>query len=133
MKNRSQRLNVVCERYQQEGTTSALEGLLEATKDMTHIDRRDIFQHLLTTHIKNDQPDKALGVWTQMQEEDVQPNDAFLVDLANYLEKKGIEVPFVKPSTQVAVKQPEKVVKIIKQKPYLDFISARRKKATRSS
>jgi pentatricopeptide repeat protein len=46
---------------------------------------------------KSKDPDKALGLWTRMQEEDVQPSDEFLSVLGNFLKKEGREVPFVIP------------------------------------
>jgi leucine-rich PPR motif-containing protein len=46
---------------------------------------------------KSKDPDKALGLWTRMQEEDVQPSDEFLSTLGTFLKKEGREVPFVIP------------------------------------
>jgi pentatricopeptide repeat protein len=46
---------------------------------------------------KSKDTDKALGLWTRMQEEDVQPSDEFLSALGNFLKEEGREVPFVIP------------------------------------
>jgi leucine-rich PPR motif-containing protein len=46
---------------------------------------------------KSKEPDKALGLWTRMQEEDVQPSDEFLATLGKFLNTEGREVPFVIP------------------------------------
>jgi leucine-rich PPR motif-containing protein len=46
---------------------------------------------------KSKETDKALGLWTRMQEEDVQPSDEFLSTLGMFLKKEGKEVPFFIP------------------------------------
>ncbi|XP_023722989.1 leucine-rich PPR motif-containing protein, mitochondrial isoform X2 [Cryptotermes secundus] len=102
LRSRPQRLNSACERYQQEGKLAPLEGLVEATRDMSHIDRSDIYYHLLLSYCKSEDPDKALGLWTRMQEEDVQPSDQFLSTLGTFLKSKGKEVPFVIPEVVLA-------------------------------
>ena len=44
--------------------------------------------------VDSDNADKAIDVWTAMQEEGVNSSDQFLVKLANYLKSKGIKPPF---------------------------------------
>ncbi|XP_055375539.1 leucine-rich PPR motif-containing protein, mitochondrial [Condylostylus longicornis] len=100
LRNRPQRINSACERYHQEGMVQPLEGLVEATKDLNHIDRNNIFYNLLLSYCKEDQPEKALGLWTKMQEEDITPSDQFLLKLADFLKSKNVEIPFVVPSTK---------------------------------
>ena len=46
---------------------------------------------------KSKEAEKALGLWTRMQEEDVQPSDEFLSALGTFLKNEGKEVPFVIP------------------------------------
>ncbi|KAJ9586127.1 hypothetical protein L9F63_020226, partial [Diploptera punctata] len=110
LRSRAHRLNTVCERYQQEGHVEHLEGLVEATRDISHIDRLDIYQHLLLSYCKSDDPDKALGLWTRMQEENVQPSDEFLSTLGKFLIKKGRDVPFVLPEIDSSSQDVEKDV-----------------------
>ncbi|KAG8226771.1 hypothetical protein J437_LFUL006294 [Ladona fulva] len=98
LRNRPQRMNMACRRYSEEGMVAPLEHLVEATKDLSHIDRSEIYQHLLMTYCKTNDADKALGLWTQMQDEDVQPTDEFLISLAGLLRKNNKEVPFVVPT-----------------------------------
>lgn len=76
-------------RFQQEGLVKPLEGLKDATKDLNHIDRGDIYYQLLLSYIKQDDPEKSLGLWTQMQEEDLAPTDQFLFTLGSFLQEKG--------------------------------------------
>ncbi|KAH8324400.1 hypothetical protein KR074_006666 [Drosophila pseudoananassae] len=100
LRTRPQRINSACDRYKNEGLLQPLEGLIEATKDLGHIDRNKIYYTLLLSYDKADEAEKALGLWTKMQEEAVTPNDAFLLKLAELLRRKNIEVPFVVPETQ---------------------------------
>lgn len=95
LKNRPQRINIACERYHQEGMTESLEGLMEATKDLNHIDRSEIFYNLLLNYCKENNPNKALGLWTKLQEENIPPTDQFLEKLAEFLKSNNLEVPFV--------------------------------------
>lgn len=83
-----------------------LEGLLKATKHLNHIDRSNIFYHLLVTYCKADETDKALGVWTVLQEDGEVPTDQFLKTLGDHLKSKNRPIPFVMPQ--------ETPVKIIK-------------------
>jgi len=46
-------------------------------------------------HIKVNNPDAALGIWTQMQEENHPPREAFLQRLGQFLVDSGREVPFL--------------------------------------
>ncbi|XP_029714531.2 leucine-rich PPR motif-containing protein, mitochondrial [Aedes albopictus] len=98
LRSRGQRIESACERYHVEGKTQSLEGLMEATKDLNHIDRSAIYHKLLKSYINDKQPEKALGLWTKMQEEDQTPTDEFLVELSNFLKANGYEVPFVAPN-----------------------------------
>lgn len=102
---RHQRLNDACERYVEEGKSEYLEGLLEATKQLSHIDRSNIFYHLLVTYCKADETDKALGLWTILQEEGEIPSDQFLVYLGKHLKAKKRQVPFIIPEEQGTNKQ----------------------------
>lgn len=113
LKNRTQRLSSACERYVQEGKTEYLEGLIEATKELSHIDRSEIFYHLLVSYCKADDTGKALDLWTLLQEECQQPSDKFLNHLGNYLLSKNMAVPFTMPESQTVEKseKPEKKVK----------------------
>lgn len=76
-----------------------LEGLLEATKELSNVDRTLIFNHLLTSYIKADETDKALGLWNKMQEDGEIPTDSFLAKLGQHLTSKNIQAPFVIPGT----------------------------------
>lgn len=100
LRTRPQRISSACDRYKNEGLLQPLEGLIEATKDLGHIDRNKIYYTLLLSYDKADEAEKALGLWTKMQEEAVTPNDAFLLKLAELLRRKNIDVPFVVPETQ---------------------------------
>uniref|UniRef100_A0A1B0ABF4 PROP1-like PPR domain-containing protein n=1 Tax=Glossina pallidipes TaxID=7398 RepID=A0A1B0ABF4_GLOPL len=97
---RPHRIDTACERYKNEGMVESLEGLVEATKDLNHIDRDKIYYTLLLSYCKIDDVNKALGLWTKMQEEDVTPSDAFLLKLAKLLESKNMKIPFSVPTVK---------------------------------
>lgn len=100
LRTRPHRIDNACERYKNEGLVEPLEGLIEATKNLAHIDRMKIFYNLLLSYNKANEAEKALGLWTKMQEEGVIPSDAFLIKLAELLKKNKIEIPFVVPQTE---------------------------------
>ncbi|XP_022911098.2 leucine-rich PPR motif-containing protein, mitochondrial [Onthophagus taurus] len=100
LQNRPQKIQNVCERYQVEGLVKPLEGLKDATKDLSHIDRSNIYYQLLLSYIKQEETEKAIGLWTQMQEEDILASDKFLHVLGNYLKQKNLNVPFAIPQQE---------------------------------
>ncbi|XP_018009682.1 leucine-rich PPR motif-containing protein, mitochondrial [Hyalella azteca] len=93
----NERLVHLCELYARENKTKCLEDLLAATADVSSVDRRPIFHHLLKSIIKDGNCDKALALWTQMQDEDVFISDQFLHDLGTFLQENGKTVPFAIP------------------------------------
>ncbi|XP_059481411.1 leucine-rich PPR motif-containing protein, mitochondrial isoform X2 [Neocloeon triangulifer] len=97
LRARTFRMNSACERFCEDGKSSPLEGLLEATKDLHHVDRSNIFLNLLKLYCKNDETDKALDLWTQAQEEDFTPSEEFLSVLGSQLKKHNMEIPFSMP------------------------------------
>lgn len=112
LRTRPGRINSACERYREEGNSQPLEGLIEATKDLNHIDRMEIYYNLLLSYIKEKQPEKALGLWTKLQEEDIAPSETFLVRLAQFLRENDLEVPFIVP--EVATSSiPEKTTRSV--------------------
>uniref|UniRef100_A0AAR5PUS4 Pentacotripeptide-repeat region of PRORP domain-containing protein n=1 Tax=Dendroctonus ponderosae TaxID=77166 RepID=A0AAR5PUS4_DENPD len=100
LQNRPQRINNACEKFQQEGLVKPLEGLKDATRDLD-IDRGDIYYQLLLSYTKQGDAEKALGLWTQMQEEDLAPTDQFLLSLGSFLQERGLAVPFVIPQPKI--------------------------------
>uniref|UniRef100_A0A1B6EW94 PROP1-like PPR domain-containing protein n=1 Tax=Cuerna arida TaxID=1464854 RepID=A0A1B6EW94_9HEMI len=99
LRSRHNRIHNACERYKNEGLSAPLEGLVEATKDLPHIDRSEIYYNLLETYCQGDNVEKALGLWTQMQDEDVHVTDEFLIKLGSFLQSKGLQVPFEIPKS----------------------------------
>lgn len=97
LQTRHRRLEDACQRYVEEGKSEYLEGLLEATKELSNIDRSNIFFHLLVTYCQAKETDKALGLWTVLQEEGEVPSDQFLIYLGKHLQANNRPVPFVIP------------------------------------
>lgn len=118
LQTRHRRLDDACQRYVEEGKSEYLEGLLEATKELSHIDRSNIFYHLLQTYCKADETDKALGLWTLLQEEGEVPSEQFLQHLGKHLKSKNREVPFIIPEEKNVKpgKQADIVEKIVDRK-----------------
>ncbi|XP_022120292.2 leucine-rich PPR motif-containing protein, mitochondrial [Pieris rapae] len=113
---RRRKVDEACRRYEEEGKSEYLEGLLEATRDLSILDRSNIFYHLLVTYCKANETDKALGLWTTLQEEGEIPTDDFLIYLGNHLKSQNKEVPFVIPQknqTNVQKKKEEAMIKTI--------------------
>lgn len=113
LQSRPQKINNVCQRYQEEGMVKPLEGLIDATKDLNHIDRGDIYYQLLRSYIKQEDTDKANGLWLQMQEEGLIPSEPFLATLGNFLKQNNLVVPFIipqieKPSPQANSRQQQR-------------------------
>lgn len=98
---RSQRITDASKRYRREGKTAVLEGLVEVTKDINTVDRHEIFYQLLLSYCEAESTEKALDLWTTIQEEeDVAATDKFLTTLADYLKARGVKVPFAVPVSE---------------------------------
>ncbi|XP_077286050.1 bicoid stability factor [Arctopsyche grandis] len=100
MRTRNRRLNDACIYNGRLGNIELLEKLFEVTRELTHIDRTEMFQQLLNHYINTENTEKATGLWMLMQEESVPASDKFLIDLANYLKTKDIPIPFSVPNVQ---------------------------------
>lgn len=105
LQNRSNRINSACERYRTGGDTKSLEALVEATANINYIDRNLIYFNLLQRYQKENDPQKALNLWTKMQEENIVPTDTFLTRLSTFLKENNIEVPFASPPAENIQKQ----------------------------
>ncbi|KAL5281307.1 LRPPRC family protein [Megaselia abdita] len=124
LQNRSNRISSACERYRSGGDTKSLEALVEATANINYIDRNLIFFNLLQRYQKENDPQKALNLWTKMQEENIVPTDTFLIRLSNFLKENNMEVPFAIPNTQKTAietkdkhaKQPKKSTEAVESK-----------------
>lgn len=114
LRTRPHRIDTACERYKNEGMVESLEGLIEATRDLSHIDRNKIYYSLLLSYCKSEDAEKALGLWTKMQEEDITPSDEFLIKLAELLESKKMTVPFVVPQTEKQQTKKSKIEAVAK-------------------
>lgn len=86
----------MCKIYAKNQREAALEHLLVASKGMTNIDRLKICDFLLDAYSLNNKEgsERALCLWTSIQEEGLIPSSAFLSNLATLLKKGGVKVPF---------------------------------------
>ncbi|XP_065221007.1 leucine-rich PPR motif-containing protein, mitochondrial-like [Planococcus citri] len=95
---RQDRLHVACQKYQNSGSIEHLENLLAVTKNIGSIDRSDLYYNLLLAYDKADEPQKAMSLWLQLQEEDRVPTDTFLALLAEILQRHNMPVSFDVPT-----------------------------------
>jgi len=94
---RNEKLEFTCQNYLNEGKLEELEKLVEITRGVYNVDRNAMYFYLLKAYCKQGDPDKAMSVWTSLQEENVQPSDELMIHLGNFLKEKNLEVPFVIP------------------------------------
>ncbi|XP_065220787.1 leucine-rich PPR motif-containing protein, mitochondrial-like [Planococcus citri] len=95
---RQDRLQNACQKYQNSGSIEHLENLLAVTKSVGSIDRSDLYYNLLLAYDKAGEPQRAMSLWLQSQEEDEAPTDTFLALLAEILKKHNMPVPFSVPT-----------------------------------
>lgn len=110
MRLRPDRLTMILDHYTSLGSVDKIEKLLQLTQDIVTFDRGAIYLQLLNAFAKEDQVDKALGLWTQMQEENETPSEVFLFNLAQLLKKHDREIPFSVP--KLTKEQPESKKKV---------------------
>ncbi|XP_076067194.1 bicoid stability factor [Oratosquilla oratoria] len=110
LRARHNRLELRCERYAAEEKVVEMENLISVTRDLFDVDRQMMFNQLLQVYKKKNNFDKALGIWTSMQEENIEPSEAFLYDLGTFLKSNGKPVPFVMP--EVKTQEPTKSNKL---------------------
>ncbi|XP_045595399.2 leucine-rich PPR motif-containing protein, mitochondrial [Procambarus clarkii] len=91
------KLDNQCKRYLENNRIEELEHLVNSTRDVFDLDRHMMYMHLLTAYRQQNDCEKALGLWTSMQEENIQPTETFLIKLGEFLKNNGREVPFIIP------------------------------------
>jgi len=90
------------------GHLEALEDLVTLSKNIFGCDRDYMYTQLVKAN-RND-PNKALDIWENIQEEGVAPSDNLKIEIANILQAAGKTVPFEVPEKPMAmeVKQERK-------------------------
>ncbi|XP_068215006.1 leucine-rich PPR motif-containing protein, mitochondrial-like isoform X2 [Palaemon carinicauda] len=83
-----------CQRYAATSREEPLQNFLMSSKSVPGISREGIFYSLLTIYHVQNNSSKGLSLWTQMQEENVLPSEAFLGTLASLLASNEISIPF---------------------------------------
>ncbi|KAK8734064.1 hypothetical protein OTU49_005996 [Cherax quadricarinatus] len=94
------KLNIQCQRFLETGRLLELEHLVTVTRDVFDLDRNMMYMHLLTGYKQQNECEKALGIWTSMQEENIEPSETFLIRLGEFLKENGHEVPFIMPEAK---------------------------------
>lgn len=112
LRARGQRLENACKRYAEDKRITELDNLIKITKDVFGVDRAMMYDCLLDACINVDDAERAVGVWTQMQEENVEPRDEFLWKLGKFLESKNRTVPFAIPDEETVQREVKLVAEL---------------------
>lgn len=102
MRGLQDRLDNYCRGLMKSSRLRELEDLISVTKNLFGTDRDKLYQYLIRGYYEAEDPKKALGVWTLMQEEDLCPSERTRNLLANIREFSE-PVPFVVPDEQAKV------------------------------
>lgn len=87
-------LERMCQSLIDNGEIEILEKLVECTKGLPQLNREKQYRLLLEGYITHGAVDKALEMWTVMQDEDLVPSSQILSRLASFLKASGREIPF---------------------------------------
>lgn len=99
LRARQEKLDMICDKYVLDNKTNELEQFIQITKNLFDVDRDSMYYHLIKAYGKLNEGNKALNVWTSMQEENLQPSERTLRLLADVLQKNDIPCPFEVPSS----------------------------------
>ena len=80
-----------CEKLVQKSLVKQLEDLLEATRNIRHIDRNVICTHLLACYVKTNSVTKATELFERMQDDNVELKAEFLQSYAKLLKVNGMK------------------------------------------
>lgn len=101
LRARHDRLTYFLERLMENNNIEGAEMLVDVCKNLFDIDRDAIYYQLLRAYRKTGLIDKALVLWTNMQEEGIQASATTLRYLASFLREHKREVPFVEPGSEL--------------------------------
>ncbi|XP_041351450.1 leucine-rich PPR motif-containing protein, mitochondrial-like [Gigantopelta aegis] len=93
LRARMPRLVFACNRFIREKKLTALENLVNITRDLFDVDRDEMLFHLMRGYVFNGDVDKMLAVLDQFEEENVQPSNRTLLYLARECKKAGKVLP----------------------------------------
>ena len=91
------------------GRIAELENLIAVTRDVFGLDRLRLYGHLVRALSAAELPDRALVLWTQLQEEGLAPPEEMLSELAALLRRHGRPVPFADPGAELRAAQAAEV------------------------
>lgn len=103
---RPEKLDFVCNKFIEENKTNELENFVLITKNMFDVNRDQLFYNLIRGYAKTNSPEKALNVWTLMQDENIQPSDRTLRYLGQFLRRSDVTVPFEVPPNPIEKESP---------------------------
>ena len=71
-----------------------LEKFVELVSQVSGVEKEPVYYQLIRGYSSRNEPNKALDVWTTMQEQEVIPSPQTLRYLGSFLEESGLPVPF---------------------------------------
>ncbi|CAL4063698.1 unnamed protein product, partial [Meganyctiphanes norvegica] len=111
--------------YYKSNNIKLMENLCQVTKNLFDVDCYMMYSHLLNAYIKEGETEKALSLWNNIQEEELQPDDDFLNRLGFFLKSHDIKVPFEFNNTGNTATSQQEIFDSVK--PYVPLSSTENK------
>ncbi|KAF7988527.1 hypothetical protein HCN44_001100 [Aphidius gifuensis] len=89
------------ERFSRIDKFEYLEQITKITRNVSRLDRGLLYNTLLEVYNDRNDYERGLALWTEMQEDNVQPTNYFLNLLSNLLKKNNQPVPFIYNSSTI--------------------------------
>ncbi|XP_008215611.1 leucine-rich PPR motif-containing protein, mitochondrial [Nasonia vitripennis] len=96
---RRERVLYTAQKLSEQGDTEQLENLIQLLTGL-FFDMDPLYILMLQTYEKNGNWEKCLSLWTQMQEDNIQPSSVFMGHLERVLRKCNQEIPFATTSVE---------------------------------
>ncbi|XP_008553761.1 leucine-rich PPR motif-containing protein, mitochondrial [Microplitis demolitor] len=82
------------EHFQKYNRPQILEEMVKITKGVERMDRAHMYESLLAAYAKTNDWQRGLFLWTEIQDEDIQPTSKFLETLSKLLKSNNQPIPF---------------------------------------
>ncbi|XP_057333797.1 leucine-rich PPR motif-containing protein, mitochondrial-like [Microplitis mediator] len=82
------------EHFQRYGRPKGLEEMVKITKGVERMDRAHMYESLLDAYVKTNDWQRGLSLWTEIQDDDIQPTSKFLEKLSKLLKSNNQPIPF---------------------------------------
>ncbi|CAG4954237.1 unnamed protein product [Colias eurytheme] len=82
-----------CERFADDKKLDALDAIAECSRGVRNVDTAEIYSLMLDVYQRDDECDKALSLWTRMQEAEVIPSQKFVRNLCSLCKANNKTLP----------------------------------------